>query len=127
MLLTPLFEAIGRPKSVFHELHVFHLSLFVDLTPYRERADGHLSQGSRAIGEAAKDRYVFSNAEQGLDLESLNDPYPVDGVKGIDDSLCASWDTFRSNPSTQARLSGTFRVAACVWQNLGEIRILVIE
>lgn len=86
-LPSPFFKAIGRSKSVFHELHVCHLSVIIDLAPDRKGADGHLSQGSRTIGEAAKDRYVFSSAGDGLDIKSLIGPDSVDGSKGINDGL----------------------------------------
>ena len=89
LLLSPFFEAICRPESVFHELHVCNFLLFVDLAPDREWADAHLPQGPRAIGESAKDRYIFSNAKQRLDLKAFLGPYPIDSGKGIDDSLRA--------------------------------------
>lgn len=90
LLLAPLLKTIGRSKSVLHELHIFHPSVLIDLAPDRKGADGHLSQGSRTIGEAAKDRYVFSSAEDGLDLKSLVGPDSIDGGKGINDGLWAS-------------------------------------
>lgn len=103
LLLSPLFKAIRRSKSVFQELHVCHLSLFTDLTPDRKRADRHLPQGSRAIGEAAKDRDIFSSAQDGLDIKSFFGPDPIDGGKGINDSLWAGCDTCKPSRSTQAR------------------------
>lgn len=89
LLLSPFLKAIRRPESVFHELHVCNFLFFIDLAPDREWADAHLPQGSRAIGETAKDRYIFSNAEQRLDLKGFFGPDPIDGGKGNDDSLRA--------------------------------------
>ena len=89
LLPTPFLKAIGRSKCIFHELHVCHLAIFTDLTPNGKWADRHLSQRSRAIGKFAKDRYILPSAEEGLDLEGFIGPDPVDGGKGINDSLGA--------------------------------------
>ena len=103
LLPAPLFKAIRRPKRVFHELHICHLAIPVDLAPDRERADGHLPQGPRTVGEAAKDRYIFADAEEGLDLEGFFGPDPINGGEGINDGLRAGWEGRQYSGSSQAR------------------------
>ena len=77
--------------------------MFITLHQIENGLTDDYPQGSRAIGEAAKDRYIFSSCEEGLDLEDCLGLYVSDGGKGIHDSLGAGRDSREHSRSKLVR------------------------
>lgn len=77
---TLIFKGSSGPKGVLHELHVVHLALLVQPTPYVERTLVRLPKWITSICKVPKDGDMFALSKDSLDGKVLVTPYGSDSI-----------------------------------------------